>query len=402
MAKPRLLVIGNGMASLRFLEEVVAIAPGKFDITVAGEEPQPAYNRVLLSPILAGEIEPEQVPLKPRGWYQDHGVRLLTGTSVERLDAGLKIATIAEGETIAFDTCVLATGSNAIKLPVPGKDLEGVEVFRTLADVPRLTRAAQGGEHVVVIGGGLLGIEAAYGLKRSGANVTLLHLMDRLMERQLDAEGAGLLKTAIEARGISVLLQADTEQIEDEPHARVVCLKDGRRIRASLVIMAIGIKPNARLPAAAGIATGRGVIVSDDMQTNVAGIYAIGECAEHDGVVYGLVEPVYEQARVAAHVICGRAASFSRMTLATNLKVSGLPVFSAGDVDGRGCEHIIWRDCPGGSYRKFAIRDDRLTGAVLVGDTSDALWYRDLIRDGADITKLRTGLAFGRTCAEAA
>jgi nitrite reductase (NADH) large subunit len=402
MSKSKLLVIGNGMASLRLLEEIVALAPDRFDITVAGEEPEPAYNRVLLSPLLAREIDTDGVALKPRAWYAAHGIALFTGMKVTAVDTEQRTATLAGGRVLSFDSCVFATGSSPIRLPIPGSELAGVEVFRSVTDIARLLPSARRGEAAVVIGGGLLGIEAAYGLQRAGAKVTLVHLVDRLMERQLDATAAAILKNALEAKGITVCLSAESARIDGHGSVEKLVLRDAREITASLVVMAAGIRPNSKLAADAGIATKRGIIVDDQMQTNVPGICAIGECAEHQGTVYGLVEPAYEHARVAAQSICGVLAQYNGTVLATNLKVSGVPVFSAGDFEGAGREHIVWADNDNGSYRKFVIRENRLTGVVLIGDTTDALWYRDLIRSGKPIAKFRSTLAFGRGYAEAA
>ena len=402
MTKMRLLVIGNGMAGLKFIEEISALDGDAFEITVAGEEPDIAYNRVLLSPLLAGEISVQDVRMKPLEWYSARGIRLITGDAVAALDTAARTAALASGRTVAFDICVFATGSNPIRLPLPGADLPGVEVFRTTQDIARLVAAAQRGEDAVVIGGGLLGIEAAYGLKRAGARVTLVHVMDRLMERQLDREGAGILRAALEAKGITVVLSADTACIAGNAMAEKLLLKDGTEIPAHLVVMAVGVRPRIDLAAASGITCKRGIAVDDRMETSVQNVFAIGECAEHRGAVYGLVEPAYEHARIAANVIAGRTASYEGSVLATNLKVSGLPVFSTGDFEGAGCEIIAWRDAVSSSYRKFAIRDGKLAGAVLVGDTTDALWYRDLIRSGQSIAPFRQFLAFGRAYAEAA
>ena len=402
MSKPRLLVVGNGMSGLRFLEEIVAIAPDHFDITVAGEEPDAAYNRVLLSPLLAGEISVDDTRMKSRDWYRANAIRLITGSKVVSLDTASKTATLANYRSLDFDACVLATGSQPIRLNFPGAELAGVEVFRTLQDIERLSGPAQRGESVIVVGGGLLGIEAAYGLKRAGANVTLVHLMDRLMERQLDRDAALMLKAAIESKGITVCLNSETARIDGDGRCERLVLKDGRTIEASLVVMAVGVRPNSSLASQAGIVCKRGVAVDDQMQTSVPGIFAIGECAEHQGQVYGLVEPAYEHARVVAHTLSGKSASYGGTVLATNLKVSGVPVFSAGDFDGVGAEHIVWRDAAIGHYRKFVVRDNRLKGVVFVGDTTDALWYRDLIRTERVIAPLRSSLAFGRAYAEAA
>ena len=402
MTKTKIFVVGNGMASLRLLEELVALAPHKFDICVAGEEAEPAYNRVLLSPLLAGEIGAVDVAMKPRDWYAANGITLLTGVKVLSLDGTAKSATLSDGRNISFDICVLATGSSPIRLPIPGNDLSGVEVFRSLADIDRLSPLAMRDEPAVVIGGGLLGIEAAYGLMRAGARVTLIHIMDRLMERQLDASAAVLLKDALQAKGIGVCLSAETETISGGGKVQSVTLRDGRMIKTARVVMAAGVRPNIALAQNTDIACRRGFIVDDQMQTSVPGIYAIGECAEHRGSVYGLVEPAYEHAAVAARALCGMDGQYEGTVLATNLKVSGVPVFSAGDFEGAGDEHIVWHDSAQGSYRKFVVRTGQLMGVVLIGDTTDALWYRDLIRSGTSIAHHRATLAFGRGYAEAA
>jgi nitrite reductase (NADH) large subunit len=395
-------VVGNGMAGLRFLEELVRRAPGRFEVTVVGAEPDPAYNRVLLSSLLAGDIGAGDVELKPREWYAEHGIALVTGQPACALDAAQRTVTLGNGEVLGFDQLVLATGSDAIRLPLPGRELAGVMTFRSLADIAGLEQAASAGLPAVVIGGGLLGIEAAYGLARRGVPVTLVHLMDRLMERQLDAEGARLLADAIEAKGVRVLLGTETAAIRGGSAVEVVELKDGRVLSCGLVVMAVGIRPSAALAATGGLQVKRGIVVDDGMQTSVAGICAIGECAEHRGVCYGLVEPCYEQARVAAAAIAGEPVRYAGSVLATNLKVSGVSVFSAGDFEGAGAETIVVRDAGVGSYRKLVVREERLAGAVLVGDTAEALWYADLIRSGASVSALREALAFGQAFAEAA
>ena len=396
----RLLVVGNGMAALKLLEELSARAPGAYRITCVGAEPDAAYNRVLLSSLLAREIGADDARLKPRSWYAAHGIELITGQAVTALDTSCRSARLADGGEIAFDACVLATGSDPIRVPVPGADLDGVVTFRTFADIAAMSRDATAA--AVVIGGGPLGNEAAYGLARLGRKVTLLHVMDKLMERQLDAEAAGLLKAALAAKGVDVVLQADTKRIIGETHATGVELKDGRVIPCGLVVFGVGIRPATRLAAAAGLEVKRGIAVDDMLATSAAGIYAIGECAEHRGIAYGLVEPAYEQARALARVLAGEAASYPGSLVATNLKVSGVPVFSAGDFEGVGAECLTVRDTAACTYRKLVVRDRTLAGAVLFGDTADAPWYLDLIRSGADIAHLRADLAFGRAYAEAA
>jgi nitrite reductase (NADH) large subunit len=400
--RERLLVVGNGMAGLRLLEEVLALAPGRFDIAVIGAEPEPAYNRVLLSSLLAGEIGADDVAMRPRAWYAEHGIALRTGQPAVALDTAARQIVLRDGEAVAFDTCVLATGSEPIRLALPGTALAGVTTFRSLADVAYLAAAAAKRVPAVVIGGGLLGIEAAYGLARAGVPVTLVHLMDRLMERQLDAEGARLLERALEAQGIRVLLQAQTRAIHGASRVESVELQDGRRIACGLVVMAVGVHPSTALAETAGMPTRRGILVDDRLETAARGIHAIGDCAEHASICHGLIEPAHEQALVLARVLCGEAASYPGSTPAANLKVSGVPVFSAGDFEGAGAEPIVVRDDVIPAYRKLVVRDGRLVGVVLVGDTRDALWYAELIRSRRPIAPIRDALAFGEAFAEAA
>jgi len=401
MARQRLVIVGNGMAGLRFLEETLERARGRFDITVVGAEPVAAYNRVLLSAVLAGEAAAVDVLLRPERWYAAHDIDLITGQVVQVLDRRARCVRLQNGRTIPFDILVLATGSDPITLSVPGSDLRGVATFRTLCDIAAFERFAAGRRPAVVIGGGLLGIEAAHGLARRGVKVTLVHLADRLMERQLDAEGAALLAEAIKAKGVRVLLGANTRAIRGSCEVEAVELADGRVLKCGLVIMAIGIRPRAALAASGGLATSRGILVDDRMETSLKGVFAIGECAEHRGICYGLVEPCYEHAKVAAAAILGETIGYRGSVLATNLKVSGVPVFSAGDFEEVG-EAIIVRDVAVPSVRKLVTRDGRLTGAVLVGDVADASWYWELIRSRELVTPFRNALAFGRAFAEAA
>ena len=402
MTRQRIVVIGNGMASLRFVEEIVKRAAGRFMITVLGAEAEPAYNRVLLSPLLAGEIGHADVAMRPRSWYGQNNINLMTGTRAIGIDAVARRVQLTGGHSLPFDHLVLATGSQPFKLPLPGADLDGVIAFRTLTDIERMRGATGRSRPAVVIGGGLLGIEAAYGLARAGVAVTLVHIMDRLMERQLDRNAADRLKLALEAKGISVRLGAKTEAIMGERWVEGVRLSDGSVIPCRAVIMAAGIVPDVALAKLAGLDVDRGVKVDDQMQTSASGIYAIGECAAHRGTVYGIVEPAYEQARVLADVLSGTASKYVGSVLATNLKVSGVPVFSVGDFEGAGAETIVLTDDTSGIYRKLVVRDGVLVGAVLFGDTSDALWYRDLVASKTSIESIRAQLPFGRVYAEAA
>ena len=403
MAPQRLVVVGNGMAGLRLLEEIVERAPGRFAITVIGAEPEPAYNRVLLSSLLAGEIGADDVMLRPRDWYGTHGIELITGQPAQCVDIMRRALRLPDGTEVAFDALVLATGSDPVTLPVPGTDLAGVVTFRTLADIAGFETFASTGQPAVVIGGGVLGIEAAYGLARRGVPVTLVHLMDRLMERQLDAEGAELVAQAVAQKGIRVLLNAKTRAIHGESRAEAVELTDGRVLPCGLVVMAIGVRPRIALAATAGLKVNRGIVVDDLMRTSVPSVFAVGECAEHCGTCYGLVEPCYQQAKAAATTILGdTSADYAGSVPAIHLKVSGVPVFSIGDFDGTAADRIIIRDGGAPCYRKLVMREGRLAGAILVGDSADAAWYTDLVRSGAPVAALREQLAFGRAFAEAA
>ncbi|MEI8276605.1 MAG: FAD-dependent oxidoreductase [Hyphomicrobiales bacterium] len=402
MSEP-LVIIGNGMATMRLVEELSQRALGRYAIAVIGEEPRLAYNRVLLSSVLAREVSRGDIELKSQDWYSAHGVSLIYGQRVTAIDANVRRIKLANGGTLPFNKLVLATGSKPIRLNVPGMDLPGVLTFRDLGDVDSIEKAALRNRKAVVIGGGLLGLEAAYGLAKAGLQVSVVHLMDRLMERQLDARGSALLKAAVEAKGIAVYLNAETAAIKGAQRAQAVALKDGREIAGDLVVVAAGIRANADLAQGAGLDVGRGIVVDDHLQTGKAGIFAIGECAEHHGICYGLVEPAYEQARVLAAHLCGEKARYSGSVLATNLKVSGVSVFSAGDfVGASGTEHIVLSDPGLGSYKKLVIADNRLVGAVLFGDTADGLWYLELIRSGASIAAIRDDLVFGRALAERA
>ncbi|MEQ1710052.1 MAG: FAD-dependent oxidoreductase [Hyphomicrobium sp.] len=397
--RTRLVVVGNGMASLKLLEELDACA---FEITVVGAEPEPAYNRVLLSSVLAGDTSIDDIRFQGRPWYVERGITLLTGDPVTALRPARHEVVLKSGLRIGYDRLVLATGSEAIRLPVPGAGLAGVLTFRDLADVSAL-QAVPPGSPAVVIGGGLLGIEAAYGLARRGLDVTLIHLMPHLMERQLDATASGMLKSALVTKGIRVLTEASTERIDGSNiHVEAIALKDGRRLPAALVVMAVGVRPAQSLAATSGIDVGRGIKVDDKLETNWPGVYALGECAEHRGQWYGLVEPAYDQARVLARYLSGLPARYEGTLVSTSLKVSGVPVYSIGDFDGQGADVIALHDRAAGSYRKLVVRDGRLVGAVLFGDTADALWYRELVTRRTLIDSVRAALPFGRAYAEAA
>jgi nitrite reductase (NADH) large subunit len=395
-----LVIVGNGMAAARLVDELSMVALGRYAIAVIGDEPRLAYNRVLLSSVLSGETQSHDIELKPATWWRDRGVTLKYGCRATEIDVGRRELKIANEESVSFSRLVLATGSTPLRLNVPGSDLAGVHTFRDSRDVDLLLTLAAQKKRVVVVGGGLLGLEAAYGLAKAGAPVTLIHLMDRLMERQLDPPAAALLKTLVERKGINVLLNANTARLHGETRVDGVELTDGRRIEADAVIFAAGIRPNVTLPKDAGIAVGRGVVVDDHLQTAVPDIFALGECAEHRGICYGLVEPAYEQARVLAQHLAGKTATYSGSVVATNLKVSGVSVFSAGDFVGpEGSETILLSDVRHGTYKKLVISEGRLAGAVLVGDVESALWYLELIRTREPVARIRRDMMFGRSVA---
>lgn len=399
MSEP-LVIVGNGMAAARLVDELAKTALGRYAVAVIGEEPRLAYNRVLLSSVLAGETGSHEIELRPQSWWRDRGVTVRYGYRATEIDVGRRELKIAGEESMEYSKLVLATGSTALRLNVPGNDLAGVHTFRDTRDVDLLLSLAAARKRVVVVGGGLLGLEAAYGLAKAGAPVTLVHLMDRLMERQLDGPAAELLKTLVERKGINILLNASTARIHGDGHVEAVELADGSRLEADAVIFAAGIRPNATLAQEAGLAVNRGIVVNDVMQTSSPDIFALGECAEHRGICYGLVEPAYEQGRVLARHLAGRPAAYQGSVVATNLKVSGVSVFSAGDfIGGEGSESLVLSDIRRGTYKKLVIADGRLTGAVLIGDTVDALWYIELIRAREKIAAIRTDMMFGRSLA---
>ncbi len=401
MSEP-LIIIGQGMAGTKLAEELSARALGRYSIVLIGDEPRRAYNRVLLSSLLAREVTAEAIELKPRAWWARQGITNIFGKAVTGIDVRRRTVTLQGGVELSYSKLVLATGSHAIKLPTPGMDLPGAITFRWMGDVERMLSDVPAGRPAVVIGGGLLGLEAAYGLAKAGVKVTLLHLADRLMERQLDDPAALMLKEAIEAKGCEILLGANTVRVHGAERVEAVELSDGRVIPADMVVCAVGVRPNTDLARAAGLECKRGILVDDRMGTSMPGIYAIGECAEHRGVAYGLVEPAYEQARTLARTLIGdNAAAYEGSILATNLKVSGVSLFSAGDFTGEGKDHLVYEDLSANVYKKIVIDDGKVTGAVLYGDTGDGLWYLDLIKSGTPVEEMRDGLVFGRAVAEA-
>jgi nitrite reductase (NADH) large subunit len=399
--KPRLVLVGNGMAGVRTLEELLKLAPGLYDITVIGAEPWPNYNRILLSPVLAGEQTVQDIVLNPESWYHEHGIRLLLGRRVTGVDRAKRLVRADDGTELPYDRLLLATGSNPIVLPIPGKDLPGVLAYRDIADTHAMIEAAAAHRQAVVIGGGLLGLEAANGLRARGMEVTVVHLADWLMERQLDRSAAGLLQQALEDRGIRFLLGRQTEALLPGAEGRVaaVRIKNGEEIPAQLVVMAVGIRPNTALAESAGLHCQRGIVVSDTLQTYDPRIYAVGECVSHRGTAYGLVAPLFEQARVCANHLAGYGIGrYAGSVTSTKLKVTGIDLFSAGEfMGGEGTDEILLSDPAGGVYKKLVLRDDRLVGACLYGDTVDGAWYFQLMREQQNVAEIRDHLMFGQS-----
>jgi nitrite reductase (NADH) large subunit len=402
--KPRqkLVMVGNGMAGVRTLEELLKIAPGLYDITVFGAEPHPNYNRILLSPVLAGEQTVDEIILNGWDWYEQHGIRLHAGRKVVRIDRVRRIVHADDGTEAPYDRLLMATGSNPFMLPVPGKDLQGVIAYRDIADTQAMIEAAGTYRHAVVIGGGLLGLEAANGLKLRGMDVTVVHVMPWLMERQLDEVAGRMLQKSLEDRGLRFRMGAQTQELVGGPDGRVrsVKFKDGTEAAADLVVMAVGIRPNTELAEASGVHVQRGIVVHDTLQTVTdARIYAVGECAAHRGIAYGLVAPLFEQAKVAAnHLAQYGIGRYTGSLTSTKLKVTGIDLFSAGQyMGGDGTEEIVMSDPSGGVYKKLVIQGDRLVGACLYGDTVDGSWYFKLLREGRSIAELRDKLMFGES-----
>ncbi|HMV20394.1 MAG: nitrite reductase large subunit NirB [Azonexus sp.] len=401
MKKPRLVMIGNGMAGVRTVEELLKIAPDHYDITIFGAEPHPNYNRILLSPVLAGEMTIQEIILNELDWYKENRINLHVGKKVVKIDR-VKRQVIAEDGTVEeYDRLLLATGSNPFILPIPGNDLPGVIGYRDIKDTDEMIDAATRHRHAVVIGGGLLGLEAANGLKLRGMDVTVVHLGSWLLERQLDEVAGKMLQKSLEDRGLKFLLEKQTEALIQGESGRVAAVrfKDGMQIPADLVVMAAGIRPNTTLAESAGIYCNRGIVVNDTMQTYDPKIYAVGECVSHRGIAYGLVAPLFEQAKVAANHLGGYGIGrYSGSVTSTKLKVTGIDLFSAGDyMGGKGTEEIILNDPAGGVYKKLVIKENKLVGGVLYGDTADGAWYFQLLKDERDIHDLRDHLIFGQT-----
>lgn len=398
MLKEKLVLIGNGMAGVRTLEELLKLAPEKYEITVFGAEPYGNYNRILLSPVLAGEKTIDEIMINSEEWYKENNVTLLKGKNVIKIDRINKKVIAEDGTNRAYDRIILATGSNPFVIPIKGTDLPGVITFRDIHDVNTMLENARKYKNAVVIGGGLLGLEAANGLMKQGMNVTVVHLLDNLMERQLDKPAAELLRSSLEERGMKFLMEKQTEAVLGNSCVTGIRFKDGTEIAADLLVMAVGIRPNTTLARNSGLYCDRGVMVSDTMQTFDPRIYAVGECVQHRGMTYGLVAPLFEQAKVCAnHLAEYGIALYEGSVTSTKLKVTGIDLFSAGNyLGGEDTEDLIYKDSSQGIYKKLVIKNNLIQGAVLYGDTIDGSWYFQLMRDQTDISDIRENLLFGQ------
>ncbi|SOC18594.1 nitrite reductase (NADH) large subunit [Rhodobacter sp. JA431] len=392
----KLVVIGAGMASGRMLEHLFEAAPGAWDVTLFNAEPRGNYNRIMLSPVLSGERSYEEIVTHDAGWYEGHGVTCRFGERVVGIDRARK-EVIGENGTVAYDKLVIATGSEPFMIPLPGRDLDGVIAYRDLEDTNRMIEAAAPGARAVVIGGGLLGLEAAAGMRLRGMEVTVVHLMGHLMERQLDPAAGYLLRRALVDRGIEVLCSANSKEILGENgKVRALMLDDGTELPCDLLVMAVGIRPAATLGRAAGLAVGRGIQVDAQMRSSDPDVLSLGECVEFEGQLFGLVAPLYDQAKVAAATLLGEEAVFTPREVSTKLKVTGCDLFSAGDfAEGPGREDIVFRDPARGVYKRLVLEENRVIGAVLYGDVADGNWFYGLIKDGTDVSDMRETLIFG-------
>lgn len=395
--RPHLVMIGNGMAGMRVIEDLLRTAPDRYEITIFSAEDEGNYNRIMLSSLLAGELEASSIMLHAPQWYEEHGIRLVRGDPILAIDRVRREVHAASGEVARYDRLLIATGSNPLRLQIPGIELSGVLTFRDLKDVEIMRAACATGRHAVVVGGGLLGLEAAYGLQRNGMHVTVVHRREFLMEKQLDGYAGGLVQRSLERKGISFCLGAEVVGIDGDSHVERVKLDSGLTLNADLLVMAIGIVPNISLAKAARLHAARGIVVDDTLQTYDPRIYAVGECVEHRGMTYGLVAPLFEQARVcAAHLAGVGHLRYSGSALWTSLKVTGVDVFSAGETDAEGGEDMVLRDAGAEIYKRIVVRDGIIKHVLLIGDTGDGPWFHSLLRDRIDVRAYQKELLFGR------
>ncbi len=405
MHRPKLVIIGNGMACCRLLDELVQLAPGRHDIEVFGSEATGGYNRILLSPLVAGQLGPQDIELHTSDWYEEHGILRHCGEAIVEINRETRTLTSSKGRQVHYDQLVVATGSRARVPEIPGTDLSGVRVLRTLDDADALIGQTRddSGKRFVVAGGGLLGLEAAWGLRQRGAKVTVVHNSERLMNRQLDHKASDILYHQLRACGIEFVMNARLASLSGPGRIESIQLADGHKLDADVVLFAIGIVPETSLACASGLDTAKAVVVDAQLRTSDPRVFALGECSEFQGQTFGTVEPIYRQAAVLARVLTGdEQAKFGLATTPTQLKISGMPLFSSGAYVDDSAEEMAYLEPDRGTYRKLSVRDGRLVGVLLLGDTSDALWYQELIDQSQQIDRMRDILVFGRAFAESA
>ncbi|WP_342046946.1 nitrite reductase large subunit NirB [Bacillus sp. OTU530] len=393
MHKQKLVLVGNGMAGVRCIEEILQHNPDAFEITIFGSEPHVNYNRILLSTVLQGSTSVADIVINDRDWYEQNNIQLFSGETVAAIDTEKKVIKTDQDRKVPYDILILATGSVPFMLPLPGADKDGVIAFRTIEDCQTMVETAKQYKKAVVIGGGLLGLEAARGLLNLGMDVHVVHIADYLMERQLDRTAAKMLQAELEAQGMKFLLEKHTAEIAGEDRVERLVFKDGTEVEADLVVMAVGVRPNVRLAQESGIEVNRAIVVNDYLETSVPNVYAVGECVEHRGMVYGLVKPLYEQGKILAKRICGiDSEGYEGSVLSTQLKISGVDVFSVGQfIEDETAKAVTIHNAADGIYKKAVFREDKMIGAVLFGDTKDGTKLLDIIvkqRDVSDTDKV--------------
>lgn len=394
--KQKLILIGSGMVGVKFLEQLMLEAPDMYEIRVFNKEPTGGYNRIMLSPVLAGEKQLSDIITHDFNWFDERAIQLHSGTAIIDVNTDDQTVTTDLGATYQYDRLIIATGSNPFILPIPGSNLSGVVSFRDIRDVNSMMEAAKQKQRAVVIGGGLLGLEAANGLMKLGMDVTVVHLGDILMNVQMDAVSGELLKQTLLEQGMNFVMPAQTEAILGEEHVTGVRFKDGREIETDLVVMAVGIRPNTGLGAKIGLEVNRGILVNDQLETNIPSVYALGECIEHKGQVYGLVAPLYEQASVLAKVLANQKAAYHGSAVSTKLKVTGISLFSAGDFhDSDDSDSLVFKDLSQNVYRKVVVKDNKIQGAVMFGDVTGSNWIFDQLVEQNDMSAYRDTLVFG-------
>jgi nitrite reductase (NADH) large subunit len=398
MMKQKLVLIGNGMAGMRTVDELLKLSPDKFDITVFGAEPHGNYNRIMLSPVLAGDKKLSEIIINDLQWYQDNKITLYTGKTITKIDRAQQQVLADDGTVANYDRLIIATGSVPVMLDIPGHNLEGVISFRDINDVNVMIETAKTHKNAIVIGGGLLGLEAANGLMIQGMNVSVVHRNNTLMSQQLDQQAADLMREELEQKGMHFLMNHHTEALLGDGRVEKIRFKDGLEVKADLVIMAIGVRPNISLAQASGIQCDRGILVDDTLQTFTPTIYAVGECVQHREKTFGLVAPLFEQAKVCAnHLVDMGIASYVSSATSTKLKVTGIDLFSAGDFIGDdSTEDIVFKDAARHIYKKLVIKNNLIIGIVLYGETTDGLWYFSLLTEEQDISGIRENIIFGQ------